>query len=536
MTIDRWLEWARADAAGRRIEGLEPLLDNLAGAIRAVRDADWNTPADANPQVSEPDFGSAFGRTSQAGVRLKPDATSHLSPEPSNPAEDVVCQPLTSLAKLLKEGDVSARELVEACLARIERLNPSSNAMITTLADPARQEAARADADRAAGGLHGPLHGIPLTLKDLIDLKGTPTTAASAVRRGLVASRDATVTARLLEAGAIIIGKTNLHEFAFGTTNEDSAFGAVRHPVNPALSPGGSSGGSAAAIRAGMCVASIGTDTGGSIRIPAAACGLVGLKPTFGEIPVDGVVPLASSLDHVGPLARTVEDARVLWNVLAGRARESEVNTEPPSIEGLRLAVLEPYFCDRLEEGVRRVFFAAVERLRLAGARVERTALPHAALTAPVYLVIVMAEAMAYHAPTLDSRPQDYTAPVRTRLEMGRYVFGEDYVRAQAGRAVLAREVDDCLERADAVVLPTLPMAAPVLGANTVMLDGHREPVRGATLRLTQLFDVTGHPAVTLPVAEAQPGLPAGLQVVGRRNDTARLLAIARVLEHALSA
>jgi aspartyl-tRNA(Asn)/glutamyl-tRNA(Gln) amidotransferase subunit A len=284
-----------------------------------------------------------------------------------------------------------------------------------------------------------------------------------------------------------------------------------------------------------MCVASIGTDTGGSIRIPAAACGLVGLKPTFGEVPLDGIVPLAWSLDHAGPITRTVDDSRLLWEVLAGQPREPQAAVPVTAPTGLRVAVLEPYFCDRLETGVRRAFFDALDRLRQAGVRTDPTALAHASLTGPVYLVTVLAEAMAYHASTLDARPQDYTPAVRTRLEMGRYVLGEDYVRALRGREVLTREVDTALDGADILILPTLPMAAPVLGAEMVMLDGHREAVRGATLRLTQLFDITGHPAITIPIGEAEPGLPAGLQIIGRRRATAQLLAIARVLEAVLS-
>jgi aspartyl-tRNA(Asn)/glutamyl-tRNA(Gln) amidotransferase subunit A len=281
-----------------------------------------------------------------------------------------------------------------------------------------------------------------------------------------------------------------------------------------------------------MCVASIGTDTGGSIRIPAAACGLVGLKPTFGEVPLEGVVPLGLSLDHGGPLARSVHDAWQLWGVLSGRRLD---RLDVRGAEGLRLAVLEPYFCDLLEDGVRRAFDAAVETLARAGVALSWVGLDHAALTSPIYLHTVLAEAAALHGPTLERRPDDYTPPVRARLEMGRYVLAEDYVRAQRGRAVLTREVDAALEGCDALVLPTLPMAAPRLGESTVVLGNRREAVRNATLRLTQLFDLTGHPAITLPIGDAAPGLPAGLQLVGRRHDTEALLAIALACESALA-
>ena len=204
------------------------------------------------------------------------------------------------------------------CLARIAERDSSINAFITVLADEARAQARAADQEIAAGRYRGPLHGVPISLKDLIDLRGTPTTAASRVRRGHVAARDSVVAARLRAAGAVFVGKTNLHEFALGTTNEDSAYGPVHHPLDHTRSPGGSSGGSAASVLADMCYASIGSDTGGSIRIPSAACGLVGLKPALGEIPTDGVVPLSSTLDHVGPLCRSVEDAAILHQTLGG--------------------------------------------------------------------------------------------------------------------------------------------------------------------------------------------------------------------------
>jgi aspartyl-tRNA(Asn)/glutamyl-tRNA(Gln) amidotransferase subunit A len=407
--------------------------------------------------------------------------------------------------------------------------------MIATMADEARAAAARADADLAAGRPRGPLHGIPITLKDLIDVAGWPTTAGSRLRLSSRARADATVTRRLRAAGAVLVGKTNLHEFAFGTTNEDSAFGPARNPADPDRSPGGSSGGSAAAVATGMCAASIGTDTGGSIRIPAAACGLVGLKGGFGETPTEGVVPLAWSLDHVGPLARCVEDAWLLWDVLRGE-RTGHAGPKPAAApSSLQVTQLTPYFCDLLEDGVRAAFEHALERLRHAGIRVGTGGLPHAGLIAPVYLHLVLAEAFALHGPTLDERPDDYTMPVRVRLQMGRYVLGEDYVRAVRGREALVRDVDALLAGAHALVLPTLPMIAPRLGEASVVLGGRSEPVRAATLRLTQAFDVTGHPAISIPIGEVEPGLRAGLQLVGPTGDTESLLAVALACERALA-
>jgi aspartyl-tRNA(Asn)/glutamyl-tRNA(Gln) amidotransferase subunit A len=335
------------------------------------------------------------------------------------------------------------------------------------------------------------------------------------VRAGLVAGRDAVVTAQLKRAGAVIVGKCNLHEFALGTTSEDSAFGPARHPEFPDRSPGGSSGGSAAAVAAGMCVASVGSDTGGSIRIPAAACGVVGFKPPFGVVSCDGVVPLARSLDHVGPIARSVADARTIYHVIRGGVGDPAPAECPPPA-GVRLGLLRPWFMDHLDVGVRKAFEDGLGRLQAAGVRIVDARIPHAALIAPVYLQTVFAEAAAYHAATLASRPGDYTPPVRLRLEVARYVLGEDYARARVGREVLTAEVEAALAHVDALALPTLPIPAPVIGTTSVDVGGTRDSVRSATLKLTQLFDLTGHPAISLPVGRTPEGLPVGLQLVGR--------------------
>jgi aspartyl-tRNA(Asn)/glutamyl-tRNA(Gln) amidotransferase subunit A len=440
---------------------------------------------------------------------------------------------IVTLAAALRRREVSSREVTAMCLAAVERRR-DVNAFVTVTADLAIRQAEAADRDIAEGRWRGPLHGVPLSLKDLVDLEGVPTTAGSRVRAGLAANRDAIVTARLKEAGAVLVGKCNLHEFAFGTTSEDSAFGAVHHPAFPDRSPGGSSGGSAAAIALGMCAASIGTDTGGSIRIPAAACGLVGLKPAFDEVPCDGVVPLATSLDHVGPIARTTTDAWYVYRALLGTPATEIAAPARADPRGVGLGLTRRYFLDALDAEVGSVFEAAVERLERAGFTVSEADVPHAALTAPVYLHTVLAEAAAYHASTLERRGDEYTPAVRVRLEMARYVLAEDHVRAQHGRAVLRREVNEALAGRDALVLPTLPIPAPLLGASSVSLGGVRDSVRGATLRLTQLFDLTGHPAISIPCGRTAGGLPVGLQLVGRHGATDRLFAIAAAAERVL--
>jgi aspartyl-tRNA(Asn)/glutamyl-tRNA(Gln) amidotransferase subunit A len=439
---------------------------------------------------------------------------------------------IAELAPLIAAGRISSEDLTRACLAEIDAHDRALNAFISVLGASAIARARELDAEVAAGRYRGPLHGVPISLKDVIDQQGVPTTAASRVREGHVAERDAPATARLREAGAVLIGKTNLHEFAFGTTSDDTAFGAVRNPHDPSRSPGGSSGGSAVAIVTGMSVASIGTDTGGSIRIPSAACGTVGLKPAWGEVPCEGVVPLSQSLDHVGPLARSVTDAWLVYLVLRGEPTAARWPLPVRrSVKGLRLGVPRQYFLDLLDDDVRARFAASLAWLRQAGVDTLDVAIPHAGGIAPVYLHATLPEAAAYHAASLAASPERYTRNVRLRLEMGRYLLAEDYVRAQVARAVLRREVDAALDGCDALVLPTLPIPAPPVGAAAVDVAGAPQPVRSMMLRLTQLFNLTGHPAISMPIGDTPAGLPCGLQLVGRVNDTEGLLATAAACE-----
>ena len=439
---------------------------------------------------------------------------------------------IDGLARRLRSRDISSTEMVEACLRRIDADNARLNAYILVMAEWARRQAAEADRELAAGLDRGPLHGIPVSVKDIFDIAGTVTTAASRVREGLVAQNDAIAVSRLRRAGAVIVGKTNLHEFAFGTTNEDSAFGPARNPFDDTRSPGGSSGGSAASVAAGMALATLGTDTGGSIRIPAAACGLVGLKPAYGELPANGVVPLSRTLDHVGPLTATVTDAWHMLHALRDRAPVKPLAATP--VHALRLAVPRRYFCDLLDDDVRAAFEAAVDTLERQGATIVDADIPHASLIATVYIHIVFGDAAAYHADTLDIMPERYTPNVRLRLEMARYVTAEDYVRALEGRRTLAREVDAALSGVDALLMPTLPIVAPPIGAATVQVGTTREPVRNVMLRLTQLFNLTGHPAVSLPCGTSASGLPCGLQLAGSGGQTDTLLHVARGVEMAL--
>ena len=430
---------------------------------------------------------------------------------------------ITTLAPLIARGEVSPTDLVRGCLGRIDARR-ELNAFITVMADEALAEARQAEREIAQGRVRGPLHGVPVSVKDLIDVAGIPTTSGSAVPP-IEPWTDAALVARLREAGAIIIGKTNLHEFAFGTTSDETAFGAVRNPFDPSRSAGGSSSGAAVALVEGMCFGAIGTDTGGSIRIPAAACGVVGLKPTYGEVSCDGVVPLSRTCDHAGPLTRTVADARLMFDALTGRRPDSRQAPRP-----LTFGVPRGYLLARLESEVRRTLAGARSRLAGAGHRVVDIDIPSAHITPDVYLHIMLPEASLYHASTLASHAERYSPGVRLRLEMGRYVLAEDYLRAMDLKGRLTAQVDRALDGCDALLLPALAIPAPPLGASSVDIEGSPEPVRAAMLRLTQLFNLTGHPAIAIPAGSTSAGLPVGMQLVGRRADTAALLDIAEAV------
>jgi aspartyl-tRNA(Asn)/glutamyl-tRNA(Gln) amidotransferase subunit A len=436
-------------------------------------------------------------------------------------------------ASRLADGSVSSEELTEACLARIRARNARINAFITVCDAEALEGARVADRERAAGRYIGPLHGIPISLKDLIDQAGVLTTAASRVLAGNVARGDAEIVKRLRAQGAILIGKTNLHEFAYGTTSEESAYGPVRNPLDTTRSAGGSSGGSAAAVVSGMGFASIGTDTGGSIRIPAAACGCVGLKPTYGEIPCDGVIPLSPSLDHVGPVARSVADAALLYLALRGTPRVVAPEV-PRGGRAPRVGLLRGYFLEAIDHDVSAAFTEAVSRLAAAGATVLEREVPGAADTSDTYFNIQLPEASASHAATLERNPNAYSQRVRERLELGRKVAAEDYVLARRRGAGLTEEVDRALDGCDVLALPALPIPAPIQGTESLHLGDRDYPVRALMLRLTQLFDVTGHPAISLPCGKAGGGLPVGMQLVGRRMATPALLSIALWCERRL--
>jgi len=457
---------------------------------------------------------------------------------------DLTCMEIVQVSELLRRRKVSPVELLDAVLANVERLNPLVNAFITVNTDEARHAARVAEQEIIKRHYRGPLHGVPISIKDNIETRGLRTTAGSKILADFVPQQDADVVRALRRAGAIIIGKTNMHEFAYGITSENPHYGAVRNPWDKNRVSGGSSGGSAVAVATGMGFASLGTDTGGSIRIPAALCGIVGLKPTFDRVSCRGVIPLSPSLDHVGPLAKSPEDAALLLEAIAktGRALPSPFRSRTARKArrpAIRLGWPREFFFDHVDEEVQSIIEETIRAVEKSGVKVERVSLPHIADSADAGTQIALAEATHYHQSRsyFPARADDYGQDVRGRLEQGAGVRAIDYLQALAVRERVIADFTDAFRRVDAVVAPTVPIPAPLIGQKMVTLRGEEETVRSALVRMNRPANFTGHPAISIPCAITRDRLPVGLQLIGPRWEEVRLLQIASfILEETVDA
>jgi aspartyl-tRNA(Asn)/glutamyl-tRNA(Gln) amidotransferase subunit A len=467
---------------------------------------------------------------------------------------------VAALSEKIRSRRISPVEVTEAYLARIEETDPRLRAYITVTAEQARAAAKAAENEITAGRWRGPFHGIPIALKDLCYTQGILTTGGSKIFAEFVPGFDCTIWTRLEQAGAVLLGKLNLHEFASGATTTNPHFGTCRNPYNLERVPGGSSGGSAAAIVARSAAATIGTDTGGSIRIPAAFCGCIGMKQTWSRVSRYGVMPLADSLDHAGPITRSVRDAALMLQVIAGHDPNDPTSSREPvpdfsratgrGLKGARVGLIKQLW-EGISDEVRAPFETALSTLRDLGAAVEEVSIPSIEQSPAIASTIVFAEAAEFHESWIRTRPQEYGVDVRRTLEAGMLTPAMYYVRAQRARAVVLAEALAALENRLVLIAPTAVIPAPRIDSfhpesallrRSDALAGERapstpgEPVNlvNSVLRFTAPFNITGQPALALPIGLSSEGLPLSVQIIGRPFDEVSVFQVAAAYEEAL--
>jgi len=440
---------------------------------------------------------------------------------------------IAEASDLLRRKKISPVELTNACLARIEQLNPTINAFITIMHESALAEARAAEAEIVADNWRGPLHGIPIGLKDLIDTRGVKTTCASALFADRVPTEDADIVQRLKHAGAVLIGKQNLQEFAYGGTSTSSYFGPVRNPWDTNRIAGGSSGGSAAAVATGMCFAAIGTDTGGSVREPAAFCGIVGLKPTYGRVSVRGVFPLSPSLDHVGPLCRNVTDTALMLQAIAGYDKQDTTSVDWP-VESYtdtltrqtksRIGIVRHPFFDGLDSEIAAAIDEALRQIRNIASDIVEIDLPSTptAVQAP--------EVYAVHAKYFTTTPEFYGRWICERLKQAAAVDAVSYIEARQHLDRVRRSIDEVFSKVDFLITPATPVPPITIDE---ALNMSPDPAGELWLRNTRPFNAYGLPTISIPCGFTQAGLPIGLQISAPNFSEAKLLSFAVAYEQA---
>jgi aspartyl-tRNA(Asn)/glutamyl-tRNA(Gln) amidotransferase subunit A len=431
--------------------------------------------------------------------------------------------------KLLRARKLSCVELIEQTLAKI-KARAASHWFITVTEEQARAEAAERDKELAAGKDRGPFHGIPIALKDLFYTRGVRTTAGSLLFRDFVPDYDATVVARLREAGAISVGKTNLHELAYGITSKNPHYGAALNPLDPNRLPGGSSGGSAAAVAAGLVPMALGSDTGGSIRIPASFCGIAGLKPTYGRVSRHGVLPLAFSLDHVGPFGTCVDDCALAMNAMADGDFTLPLQ---PNLNEIRVGVPKNFFFDRVDEQVSAAVLNSVSEMKRLDASISEVQVPDLNEANAAARVIQYAEATALYVH--QDNPALFGKDVWNLIQQGKTIAGHEYVNAQRVRTLFRRDFNAIWQNIDVLVAPATPITAPGVDEIEIQLGSQKENTRMASTRLVRAINLLGEPALSLPCGKASSGMPIGLQLIGPPFSEAKLLQIGSTLETCLN-
>jgi aspartyl-tRNA(Asn)/glutamyl-tRNA(Gln) amidotransferase subunit A len=458
-------------------------------------------------------------------------------------AGDICFLSISEAARLLSDKELSPVELVSAHLERIAETDGRLNSFITLLEDESMAAARAAEADIVSGGYRGPLHGIPIGLKDLFYTRGVRTTVGSKIMGDFVPDEDATVTRLLDEAGAILLGKLQMHEFAFGATSANPHYGPAHNPWDTERVTGGSSGGSGSSVASGQCMGALGTDTGGSVRIPAALCGIVGLKPTFGRVGRSGVFPLSWSQDTVGPMCRTVRDVALMLNVIAGHDPRDPSSSPRPSedftatleqgVDGARIGIPREFFFDGMDPEVKDAVTRAARVLEGLGASVGEVSVPMAAQSAHISPGIIIPEGAEVHLDNLRNRAEEFDPVVRTRLETGVLTTATQYLKAQRARMLFNQQMAHAMEGVDALLTPTVPIGAPAIGDEMAAAGDTSEPVLTLLARLTRPFNLGGLPTVTLPCGFTSDGLPIGLQLAGRPFEETTVLRIAYAYEQA---
>jgi aspartyl-tRNA(Asn)/glutamyl-tRNA(Gln) amidotransferase subunit A len=454
---------------------------------------------------------------------------------------DLTTLTIAEASRRMQRKELSPVELTQAALQRISAFNPRLNAFITVLAEQAGAAAKAAEQEMMSGQRRGPLHGIPIALKDLCATQGVRTTAGSKILRDHIPAADATVTRRLAEAGTVLLGKLHMNEFAYGPDGDNAHYGRARNPWDLERLTGGSSSGSGAALAASLCLGALGSDTGGSIRIPAALCGIVGIKPTYGRVSRYGLTPLSWSLDHAGPMAKTVEDAALLLHTMAGYDARDPGSAQRPvpdypaalsgDVRGLRLGIPSEYFWDMLDPEVESAVRQAADVLQNMGASLHTVSWPALRFVTLAALIIVLVEASAYHEAWIRARPQDYAPDIALRLKWGLLLPTSAYPKAQRLRALLCQEGAQLWRQVDVLLTPATMTAAPPPGQTHVRIGDRQMSTREAMLRLMRPFNLTGMPALSLPCGFTTAGLPIGLQIAGKPFDEATVLRVAHTYE-----
>ncbi len=449
---------------------------------------------------------------------------------------------LADLARALQAREVSPVEVTKALLWRIE--GDETNAFITVTGERAMEDAARAEEEISAGEHRGPLHGVPIAIKDLIYTEGVRTTMASAFFRDFVPDGDATVAKKLRDAGCVLVGKTNTHEFAYGPTGDRSFFGPTKNPHDLARITGGSSGGSGAAVATGLCYGALGSDTGGSIRIPAALCGVVGMKPTFGRVSKNGVFPLAWTLDHVGPLTRTVEDNAIILNALAGPDPQDPYSVDRPDedfardldagVRGAVVGIPTDFYFERVDPEVEERVRDATQAFRHFGAEVREVTIPTVWETLHAQRLMLAAEAYAVHEERLETEPERFDDQGLERLLRGKDLEAYRYAGALQRKLQSRREFERVLEEVDVLLVPSTPIPATEIGQRQTSIAGHEEAVYAALTRLTGPTNMNGLPSLSVPCGTTASGLPVGMQLIGRAFEEATVYRFGRTYETAV--